>query len=213
MKKKLLVSLLAVVLIVVGAVGGVYAVGKHQPAQGNKLIGIGGFGIGNAGPSITRQWNTGCSITNPDCVDGIALTKVSIIRDTDNPNIAPEIVYEGPLISVWVDAGITKRTVITRLINPHECFAIMLSQYMYTGLGSNPNDPTEDADWMNPSAASSLPMAVYTIEVEWASKGKGELIGQRSTSFTDTHTSGPLAGNTFVYMWGTQMESLGKKGN
>jgi len=202
MRKIIYISLLAVILIVLGAVGGVYAI-DHQPLQGNKLTGTGALGIAQLGPS-TNSWSTVFLITNPDCNSDIKINKVSLIRCDENLNT--EVVYEGPLINTTLSGT---RTIVTNL-SPHQTVEVALPSWMYTGGGSDPNDPTEANDWMDPGTASSQPRDIYTFEIKWTTKGL-PLIGQRITNFSAYYNSGPYAGQFHKYSWGTAMENLVQK--
>ncbi|MFC2123160.1 hypothetical protein ACFLRP_05700, partial [Bacteroidota bacterium] len=158
MKKKLSLSLLAVVFILAGFGGGVYAVGDHQPAKGEKLVGVSQLGTRtiNEFPLIKHELRSHFRITNPDCVAEINITKVSIIKGDET------LIYEGPYIRI-IGYGLSPaREVITEPMSPHEVRNIPLMYYMWTG----EDDPnlTDPSNWMTLTQAVQQGKANYTVE-------------------------------------------------
>ena len=163
MKKKVFLPLLAVTLLLGGLAGVVYAVGDHQPAKDQKLVGVGPMGTFTPGPTVTQM--TVFRFTNPDCVEEIAITKVSIISANET------VIYEGPYISVEGSGADPVRTVIDEPMSPHEVRHIVLFFYMWTGEGLDPTDLTANDNWLSVSDALAKGLAQYTVEIEWEAKG------------------------------------------
>ncbi|MFC2069096.1 hypothetical protein ACFLTP_08860 [Chloroflexota bacterium] len=89
MKKKIVISLVAISLLMGGLSGIIYAVGSHEPLAGEKLIGTGYLGTMDP-PG--RVWTTKFRITNPDDLKDITIKRVSILDRQGNP------IYDGPLV-------------------------------------------------------------------------------------------------------------------
>lgn len=162
--KKVLLLLLPVILLLGGLAGAVYAVGEHQPAKDQKLVGVGHLGE-KTYPWGSIKHQTVFRFTNPDCVEEIAITKVSIISENET------VIYEGPYIDVTGPSNNPVRTVIDEPMSPHEVRNLPLFYYMWTGGGLDPNDLTANDNWLSSSDAQDTDMAFYTLEVEWEAKG------------------------------------------
>ncbi len=176
MKKKIIILLLVVVLAIGGLSGGVYA--KNKDNKGEKLVGLGSLGVLQFGDIEKDQYNSGFYFTNPDCVNSIEITKVSIIGGNGT------VIYDGPYISVWIVAGEITREVIDRPMEPHEVWMIWLFNYMYQG-----GDLTNPNSWLDFPTAFNQPLQSYTVEIFWKSAGKGNtcpLVGFWTTQITQT---------------------------
>jgi len=194
--KKMSLILLAVVLLLAALAGGAYVDSDHQPVKGNKLIGVGQLGTHEGIPYI-EMW-THFGFTNPDCVEEITITKVSIIEENG------DLVYEGPYISVTRN-GLT-REVKTDPMNPHEIWGINLEVYMWTGLGDYPENLTDPANWLTFGEAMAQPIKSYTVEIEWEAKGGVcPLTGWKTTKRIDWVDG--LGGN----MYQSQMVNMKQK--
>ena len=159
MKKKIVLSLLVVVLVLAGLSGGVYASNIHKANVGDKLVGLGSSGTFEI-PSVLKEWsNSVFFFTNPDCINSIDITKISVIRGDGT------VIYEGPFIWVLLDGT---RVVVTEPMQPHQVRAISLASYMYKGTG----EITDPNSWLDIITAITQPSQSYTVEVSWKSTAK-----------------------------------------
>lgn len=141
--KKIIAVLLALVLLVVGGLGGIaYAQdNSHEPMTGEKLVGLGPCGIA---PGML--FYTNFALTNPDCVSAIAIERLSVIGADGT------VIYEGPpLIGMQGEE-------LTTPLEPHQSVDIQLPYYVVGG-SANP------IDW--PDAM------IYTVEVFWTGTKSG----------------------------------------
>lgn len=189
MKKKLVISLLVVVLVLTGLAGGVYAKNIHKVERGNKLVGLGLMGAGddpNFGKTRMHSW---FGFTNPDPVNGIDITKVSIIRDDGT------VMYEGPYLEISLPPGETElvRQIVTRPMEPHELWGFGLFNYMYKG-----GEITDPDSWFDMWEAFDQGEGAYTVEIFWQPTTKSPtcpLIGWQHQVWTRDPSPG-------VYNWG-----------
>lgn len=158
MKKKIVISLLVVVLVLAGLAGGVYAGGPHEAEWGNKLVGMGWMGTWTPVPYGKDYIHSVFSFANPDPVNSIEITKVSIIRADGT------VVYEGPYIQVGVPPGETElvREIVTRPMEPHEIWGIASFFYMYKG-----GELTDPDSWLDSGEAFEQPFEQFTVEIFW----------------------------------------------
>jgi len=147
MKKKILLGLLVAVLLAAGLAGGAYAA-IHEPVKGDKLIGFGSQGA----VSPTLHDSSVFFFTNPDCVNNIVIERVSIVRGNGT------VVYEGPYLQILPDGTREPRPVL----KPHMQFKIELWNWMPDGSGG----------WLSEEQAREVPIAGYTVEIEWNAKGE-----------------------------------------
>lgn len=172
--KKMSLIFLVCVLPLAAFAGGVYAEGDVHPVTANRLVGVGDLGT-LAGPNITIY--TVFAFTNPDDVEEITITKVSIIEGNG------DLVYDGPYIYVTPDG--TYREVKPDPMTPHEIWQIRLQAYMWTGLGI-PDDLTDVNNWMSRVDALNKELKAYTVEIEWEAKGAvAPLTGWQRTRRSD----------------------------
>jgi len=143
MKKKKLLTLLVIGMLVSGFAGAVYAMGEHNPAHGDKLVGFGTLGT----VSPTLKDSSVFFFTNPDCVNDIVIKRVSIISGNGTA------VYEGPYLQILPDDTREPR----RVLKPHMQFKIALWDWM----------PDESGGWLSEDEARELPIRGYTVEIEW----------------------------------------------
>ncbi len=182
--KKVLLSLLAVILLLGGLAGAVYAVGDHQPAKDQKLVGVSNLGT-KTFPWGSIELKPVFRFTNPDCVEEIAITKVSIIRANET------VIYEGPYIGVTGPSNNPVRTVIAEPMSPHEVRIIVLFDYMWTGLGVDYTNLTANDNWLTVGEALAQEAAQYTVEIEWEAEGAvNPLTGWQRTNRKEVRPDG-----------------------
>ena len=159
MKKKILLVLLAVGLLVVGLAGGAYAVGSHNPVQGDKLVGYGPLGQKGEAPMPVMKDSCHFTFTNPDCVNDIFIERVSIVDG------GGAVIYEGPYLRIQPDGTRVPMSVL----KPHRVGKVELWNWMPDGSGG----------WLPNNEARELPVKTYTVEIEWSARGVTcPLIGQ-----------------------------------
>jgi hypothetical protein len=176
MKRRILLVICSVVVLIGMLAAGVSASTVHQPVQGTKLIGIGNLGtFSYSFPTMpvgqpTRYDSTSTfNFTNTDCVKRILITRVSVISDNGT------VVYEGPFYTVVTAPNSPpEKVIVTRPMEPHETWGLLLAAYMYDSTGR----------WLSIGEASALPTRQYTVEITWVSETKGTALpptGLRST--------------------------------
>ncbi|MFC2068671.1 hypothetical protein ACFLTP_06645 [Chloroflexota bacterium] len=202
MKKKLVLVLAAVVLLMAGIGGVVYAVGGHEPVTGQKLVGVGPMGTVEIGPGpITRQ--ASFQFTNPDCIEDITITKVSVMENGNG-----DVIYEGPFVGVDTEGAEVVRTVITELA-PHDVRGIRLWQYMWIGPDEISDlDELEDNDnWKETFPAFSQDLIVCTVEIEWEAAGSACPL----TGWVTIKDKEVRWGDEFRHEFGREMVNLKQK--
>lgn len=154
--KKLIGIVLAVVLVAGGLGGFAYANNNsHEAATGQKLIGTGVVGKAETAGSIFYNHVT-FRITNPDCVEDITITQMSIISGNGTA------IYEGPCVRTVPDGdGEMVPVVMDRPMEPHEVWTIALVWCM----------PDGDGGWLDRVTAVTQPAHSYTLELAWEAKG------------------------------------------
>ena len=155
MKKRIALTMLAVVLVLVLVGGSAYGIAAHSKVQGEKIIGHGILGSLIYG-EINESYSSMVWFTNPDCENDIAINKVAIIRMDGTP------IYEGP----YVIMPVTGDYEVVNIIEPHEIRSFFLARYIWTGAG-DPADYTDPNNWMTEEDATALPWAAYTVEISW----------------------------------------------
>jgi hypothetical protein len=158
MKKRIALTMLVVLLVLVFVGGSVYGRGDQSRERGDKIIGHGMLGSLIIGEEIDESLSSIVWFTNPDCENDIAINKVSIIR------MDGTVIYKGPY--VMMPAPGAGDYEIVNVIKPHEIRALTLGRYIWTG-ASDPADPTDPNNWMSEEEATALPWAAYTVEIFW----------------------------------------------
>ena len=185
MKKKMVISLLVAVLVLVGVAGGIYAKGDGDAESGNKLVGLGIMGrtLEDQSPELQHlhSWYT---FANPDPVNSIEITKICI-RYADGT-----ILYEGPYIQIIYtgESPPYYREIVTRPMEPHELWEMPLVFYMYQG-GEDLTDPDS---WMTWEEAFDQTLEYYTVEIFWQPTTKSPtcpLIGWQHQAFANCNPS------------------------
>jgi hypothetical protein len=179
-KKKVAIALLAVVLLLAGLGGVVYAA-TDESVHGDKLVGLAPLGSITQPDGIIRQYGV-FYFTNPDCVNKITITQVSIMRMNGS------IVYQGPFINAQPGQP---REVITRPMEPHEVWSIFLFNYMYKGTG----ELTDPNSWLTSEEAQTQTAQSYTVEIFWRPSKKVTtcpLTGWQDSMVTKLDSSGNL---------------------
>ena len=161
MKKRIALTMLAVVLALVLVGGSAYGIAAHSKVQGEKIIGHGILGSLIIGEEIDESYSSMAWFTNPDCENDIVIKRVAIIRGDGT------LIYEGPYVMM---PGVDDYQVVA-IINPHEILSMTLARYIWTGDG-DPSDPTDPDNWMSEEDATALPWAAYTVEISWESVSK-----------------------------------------
>jgi hypothetical protein len=186
MKKLLGISLLVLVLILAVLAGGVYANNPGKIESGNKLVGLGILGSNDDpdfGKTRTASWIV---FTNPDPVNGIKITKFSVIRQDGT------IMYEGPYLKLSPPPpGEIKivREIITE-IGPHEIWGLGMFNWMYKG-----GEITDPDSWYDMWEAYDQAGGIYTVEIHWQPSTKAPtcaLIGWEQQTWTCDPPSGAL---------------------
>jgi len=149
---------LAVSLILGGFSGIAYAVGEHEPLNGEKLVGVGYMGTYDArGSAPERQYVSTFRFTNPDDSESITIKRVSIIAGDGT------LIYEGPFVQ-YTPGPSGSREIITTM-SPHQINRISLLSSMWTGDGDDPEDVTASDNWLHyRDAREKLPL-YYTVEI------------------------------------------------
>ncbi len=173
--KRLIGTILAVVLLAGGLGGFVYAAGPHVPLTGQKLVGMGRLGSESVGTSgVTYRSRFG--FTNPDDVGEITIRRISIISGNGT------VIYEGPLRRQKhaVDLLTGKDEVIDDSpwmspMTPHKARSIILWTYF-----PDTGDPAHT--WMSKNEAIGQNRKGYTVEIFYDTEKKGlPLIGHSNT--------------------------------
>ncbi|MBA7613204.1 hypothetical protein ES703_20449 [subsurface metagenome] len=173
MKKTVILVVVTLGLILGSIAGGLaYAQTDHQPPRGQKLIGLGIYGVSaeptyvNEALTLAYYWNTAFDIINPNCDQSLTITYLAIIDEDGN------VVAEGTP-EQWNEPYIPEE------LGPHQIWHFGLNDFLAeTGvIGETP-----------PS---------YTIEISWTSLGGAAIGGARGGSAA----SHPLTGWAHGFMY------------
>ena len=179
--KKIIVMLLALVLLVVGGLGGIaYAQNNsHQPMTGQKLVGMGGCSVD--GDAFFEGILT---FTNPDCVSEITIEQLSIIKEDGT------VIHEGELLDRYGDP-------LPMTLGPHEGGIIVLRDYVAWHYG------------LEPWAFRDFSPGGYTVEIFWSgSHQQGlPLIGWSITVLLELEEGGNVIIGTAAG-WSTEMVNM-----
>ena len=185
--KRIIAVMLAVVLVVGGLGGFVYAQdNSHEPMTGQKLVGSGVFAEWTYPDGPNAKMGTGFLITNHDCVSEITIDRIFVFAFDGT------VVYEGPL-RVKIDHAWEEHT---GLVKPHETLQTSLEYYDL------------------PEITGELEM-IYTVEIfwRWTNKEGLPLTGWAWTSQVkrdvDTEEAVDIAMNDMTQM--VNMEQVLKK--
>jgi hypothetical protein len=161
MKKYIIGILLAICML--GILGSsLYAVNYHVPDRGNKLVGLGTVGSLSRDTTVAETHNTVFTITNPDCVNSIVITKVSILQ-------GDILIYEGPFVQVNYGTSPPTRTVFPDFtLAPHQIARIALTDYQWKGgLPVELELIQDNNNWKPIGEVLGSNVLPYTVEVFW----------------------------------------------
>ena len=173
MKKTVILVVVVLSLVLGGISGGLaYAQTDHQSPRGQKLIGLGFYGVSaepisvNEALALSYYWNSGFDITNPNCESSLTIIYLAIIDEDGN------VVAEGTP-EQWNEPYIPEK------LGPHQIWYFNLSEFLAETevIGDTP--------------------PFYTVEISWTTAKRDA----RAAAGAGSSSSRPLTGwsHSFAY--------------